>query len=367
MGFMKEQGWEVLMVSAEGKEISQIVKKEGCRHVVVPFTRRITPIHDLYCLWLLYKLFKKEKPDIIHSHTPKAGLLAMIAGVLAGVKIRIHTLAGLPHMAAGKNRKALLEKAEQWTYKCAVEIWPNSFSLQKMIVDNGWVAAEKVKVIGKGSSNGIDLGKFNRKSLAENHLVAATMRMTPSENEYIILSVGRLVKDKGIEELVEAFLQSKIVSSSKLVLLGAFEQDLNPLSDEVLRKIIDHPKIIQLDWTDHVAHYMALADLFVHASHREGFPNVLLEAAAMQVPILCSDIPGNIDIVKNKKTGLVFPPKDVDILRQGLEFAYVKREFMQTLADRLYSQVIELYDRPKIQELFLKEYQRLLAQYLPSQ
>ncbi|UJP63579.1 glycosyltransferase family 4 protein [Mongoliitalea daihaiensis] len=361
MRFMKDQGWDVLMVSSDGKELSQVIKNEGCRHEVIPFTRQITPFKDLYCLWLLYKLFKREKPDIIHSHTPKAGLLAMVAGALAGVKIRIHTLAGLPHMAASDNKKALLEMAEKWTYRYASEVWPNAYSLKNLILEKGWVGERKIRVIGKGSSNGIDLKKFSREALAENHLVAATMRMTPGENEFIIICIGRLVKDKGIEELVEAFLQSQIIKHSKLVLLGAFEQELNPISDEVMRKISDHPKIVQIDWTDHVAHYLALADLVVHPSHREGFPNVLLEAGAMQVPILCSDIPGNTDIVQNRKTGLVFPVKDIETLKQGLEFAFVKRDFMQELADQLYQQVVENYNRRNIQLFYREAYEELLS------
>lgn len=362
MRYLKDAGWDVLMISADGKELNQVIKKEGCRHEIVPFTRKITPIHDLYCLWLLYKIFKREKPDIIHSHTPKAGLLAVLAGALAGIKVRVHTLAGLPHLAASKNKKTILELAEKWTYKYATEIWPNSNSLKELIIQNGWVQPEKVKVIGNGSSNGINLEKFNRNALAENHLIAATMRMTPGQDEFIILSIGRLVKDKGIEELVEAFLQSQIAKYSKLVLLGEFEQDLNPISDEIMRKIEDHPKIVQIDWTDHVAHYLALADVLVHASHREGFPNVLLEAGAMQVPVLCSDIPGNTDIIKNRKTGLVFPVKDVEMLKQGLEFAFVKREYMQELADHLYLEVTHNYDRKAIQYLYLQEYKRLMAQ-----
>jgi glycosyltransferase involved in cell wall biosynthesis len=110
----------------------------------------------------------------------------------------------------------------------------------------------------------------------ENHLVAATMRIMPGDNDFIILAVGRLVKDKGIEELVTAFLESKISDRSKLVLFGSFEQDLNPIDEEMVRKIKDHPRIVQIEWTDHVAHYLALADVLVHPSHREGFPNVLL-------------------------------------------------------------------------------------------
>ena len=360
MKFMKDAGWEVLMVSADGKEINEIVKKEGCPHEVIPFTRKITPLQDLACLWQLYNLIKREKPDIVHTHTPKAGLLGMLAAKLAGVKIRIHTVAGLPYMVAEKQKKSLLVKIEKLTYSWATHVWPNSRSLKRFIVDENLVGQEKLKVIGNGSSNGVDLEKFNRGVLKENHLVAATMRIMPGDNDFIILAVGRLVKDKGIEELVTAFLDSKISERSKLVLLGSFEQELNPIDEEIVRKIKDHPRIVQIEWTDHVAHYLALADVLVHASHREGFPNVLLEAGAMQVPIICSDIIGNTDIVTNKKTGLVFPVKNKDVLKDALEFAYIKREVMQELADNLYSEVEDKYQRKKMHQLILENYNNCL-------
>ena len=360
MKFMKDAGWEVLMVSADGKEINEIVKKEGCPHEVIPFTRKITPLQDLACLWQLYNLIKREKPDIVHTHTPKAGLLGMLASKLAGVKIRIHTVAGLPYMVAEKQKKSLLVKIEKLTYSWATHVWPNSRSLKRFIVDENLVGQEKLKVIGNGSSNGVDLEKFNRGVLKENHLVAATMRIMPGDNDFIILAVGRLVKDKGIEELVTAFLDSKISERSKLVLLGSFEQELNPIDEEIVRKIKDHPRIVQIEWTDHVAHYLALADVLVHASHREGFPNVLLEAGAMQVPIICSDIIGNTDIVTNKKTGLVFPVKNKDVLKDALEFAYIKREVMQELADNLYSEVEDKYQRKKMHQLILENYNNCL-------
>lgn len=348
------------MVSADGKEINEIVKKEGCPHEVIPFTRKITPLQDLACLWQLYNLIKREKPDIVHTHTPKAGLLGMLASKLAGVKIRIHTVAGLPYMVAEKQKKSLLVKIEKLTYSWATHVWPNSRSLKRFIVDENLVGQEKLKVIGNGSSNGVDLEKFNRGVLKENHLVAATMRIMPGDNDFIILAVGRLVKDKGIEELVTAFLDSKISERSKLVLLGSFEQELNPIDEEIVRKIKDHPRIVQIEWTDHVAHYLALADVLVHASHREGFPNVLLEAGAMQVPIICSDIIGNTDIVTNKKTGLVFPVKNKDVLKDALEFAYIKREVMQELADNLYSEVEDKYQRKKMHQLILENYNNCL-------
>ncbi|WP_215223528.1 glycosyltransferase family 4 protein [Echinicola shivajiensis] len=361
MKYMKDAGWEVLMVSADGKEVSEVKRKEGCEHVVIPFSRKITPFHDLICLWKLIQLFKQEKPDIVHTHTPKAGLLGMIAAKFSGVKIRIHTVAGMPYVVTKDNKRKLLETMERWTFGNATHVWPNSNSLKDLILKEKLCVPEKVEVLGDGSSNGVDLERFNRDNLKENHLVAATMRVMPGEKDFIILAVGRLVKDKGIEELVNAFLNSKIINQSKLVLLGDFEQELDPLEEDIIRKIEDHPRIVQVNWSDHVEHYMAISDVLVHASHREGFPNVLLEAGAMQLPIICSDIMGNIDIVSNKKTGLVFPVKDKAVLKEALEFAFVKREAMQTLADHLYLEVTAKYGRKKMHALILEKYRALTA------
>ncbi|MFL0682032.1 MAG: glycosyltransferase family 4 protein [Algoriphagus aquaeductus] len=327
---------------------------------MVPFTRMITPWNDLKCLWRLYQLFRSEKPDIVHTHTPKAGLLGMVAANLAGVKIRLHTLAGIPAMAAEGRKKGLLENVEKWTYANATEVWPNSQGLFKFVLKQGLTNELKLKLIGQGSSNGVDLTKFNRASLKENHLVAATMRIMPGEDDFIILAVGRLVKDKGIEELVSAFTNSKIVEMSKLVLLGEFEQQLNPISQETIQTIREHPKIIQIDWTDHVPHYLALADVLVHASHREGFPNVLLEAGAMQVPVICSDIIGNIDLISQQKTGLIFPVKDAAVLREALEFAFVKRDKMAQYAENLYHYVLSNFERSRVHQEIFNNYQRLL-------
>lgn len=363
MKFMKANGWEVIMVSSDGREVQQITRDEGVKHEVIPFTRKITPIHDLICIWKLYQLFKREKPDIVHTHTPKAGLLGMIAAKLSGQKIRIHTLAGIPYMATKGAKKGILVKAEKWTYSYATEVWPNSRGLKSFVIEENLCSSDKLRVIGKGSSNGVDLEKFNRGVLKENHLVAATMRILPGENDYIILAVGRLVQDKGIEELVHAFLESKIYSMSKLVLLGSFEQELDPISLDLMKTIEENPRIVKINWSDHVAHYMALADVLVHASHREGFPNVLLESGAMELPVICSDIIGNNDIVVQQKTGLIFPVKDKSVLKEALEFAFVKRNKMAQLATNLYLEVQENYDQKSVHQELLANYKRLLESH----
>lgn len=359
MKFMKSAGWEVVMVSAPGKERDQVVKYEACVHVEIPFTRRLTPVQDLKCLWQLYQLFRRENPDIVHSHTPKAGLLAMLAARMAGITIRVHTLAGLPHQAAHGTKQRLMVFLEKLTYRMAMEVWPNSYSLRQQIIEEKLVDPEKVTVVGHGSSNGVDLDQFDRYQLQENHLVAATMRVAPGEEEYVMLVVGRLVKDKGIEDLIEAYLSSKINNKAKLVLLGSFEQDLNPVSTQTINRIKDHPRIVHVEWTDYVAYYMAISDVLIHPSHREGLANVLLEAGAISCPVICSDIPGNTEIVSHKKSGLVYPVRNVAALREAMEFAYIKRELMQDYAEKLNKEVREKYDRKTQHQLILNEYYRL--------
>ena len=322
MSYMSDKGFDVLMVSGEGKEWFDVLKNEkGIRKEVIPFTRKITPVKDIYCLWLLFKLFKREKPDIVHTHTPKAGLLGMIAAKLAGVPVKIHTLAGLPFIVEKGRKAKFLSDIEKITYRFADEVWPNSHSLMKFIVEKKLVNPKKVRVISEGSSNGVDLEVFDRNNLQENHLVAATMRIVPGDDDFLILSVGRLVKDKGIA---------------------------------------DHPRIVHVPWTNHVAHYMAISDVLIHPSYREGFPNVLLESGAMCCPIICSDIPGNTDLVKHKKTALVFQVGLVSALKEAMEFAFVRRADMQGYAENLYQRVIDKFERKSIQKEIYNAYNRLL-------
>lgn len=362
MRYMADAGFDVLMISADGREWYDVLKNErGIKNEIIPFTRKITPLWDIYCLWLLCKLFRREKPDIVHTHTPKAGLLGMAAARLTGVPVKIHTLAGLPLQVKKGSKAKFLSFIEILTYRFADEVWPNSLSLKEFIQKKKWVNPKKVKVIGKGSSNGVDLNVFNRNNLQENHLVAATMRILPGDDDFLILAVGRLVKDKGVSDLVEAFVQSKIVNRSKLILLGDFEQELNPLDQKTINQINDHPRIVQLPWTDHVAHYMAISDILVHASHREGFPNVLLEAGAMCCPIVCSDIPGNTDLVKHKQTALVYQVGLIPALKEAMEFAFVKRAVMQGYAENLYKIVVGEYERKSVQKDILNAYKCLLA------
>jgi glycosyltransferase involved in cell wall biosynthesis len=355
---MKEEGWELLLVSADGREVQSICRAEGVRHEVIPFVKGVNYVEDFISFWLLFQLIRKERPDVIHSFDSKAGFLGMLAGSLVGIPHRIHSITEMP--VHTKDPQKGLTFLEKWTFSNATSLWVNSTGMLSFFTSNSGIDADKFKLQGSGSTLGVDLEKFNRQVLKENHLVAATMRILPGENDFIILAIGALTKRKGVEDLIAAFLKSKIVSRSKLVLIGTFEQEEESLSQETIQTIREHPRVVQIDWTDHVDHHLALADVLVHPSHEEGFSNVLLEAAAMQVPIICSNCIGNASFIKQQKTGLVFPVGEVTVLKEAMEFAFVKRDTLASYTDALFEEVQAKYDRKVMRKLQVDAYRQLL-------
>ena len=361
MHFMQQQGFTVLMISADGKERADVMENEQCPHIIVPMTRQITPVQDLKCLLKLIKIFKREKPDIVHTHTPKAGLLGMLAARICFVKVRIHTVAGLPLMVEKGGKLALLTFIEKLTYAAANQVWPNSNSLKEYITSHKLTRPGKLSVIARGSTNGIDLNRFNVQSLSPDIIKEVKNQISFSEENTYLLCIGRLVLDKGIVELVTAFIQlHKKNSALKLILVGDFEEVLDPLPEDILKEIETNKSIIHIRWTNQVAYFMAVANLFIFPSHREGFPNVLLQAGAMQLPIICSEIPGNIDIVENRKTGLLFKVANTAQLSNCVEHALTHMPEMKAMSLTLHNYIIENFRRENIWNSILMKYHSLL-------
>lgn len=362
MKYMKEHGFEVIMVSSKGKEWPDLLKDEGCEHRIVPMAREIAPFKDLLSLWRLYRLFRKEKPDIVHSHTPKAGLLAMLAATFAGVKIRIHTIAGLRFMTATGFKRKLLVLMEKLTGKAAHHVWPNSYSLLNYVQQHKLVKDKKLSVIGQGSSNGVDLNRFSVKALKPERIKAMKELIRYDDQLTYLLNMGRIVKDKGIEELTRVFTNLYNTHPNlRLLMLGHFEDKLDPISGEARKTINTHPGIIHIDWSHEVEYFMHLSHLMVHASYREGFPNTLLQAGAMNCPIVCSAIEGSVDIVSHGETGLLFQPGDAKDLQEKLSFALSHLPLMKEYAGNLRKKVEDKFSQQYLHKCLKEKYLELLS------
>ena len=308
-------GNEVVAVSSPGPWMAGVRAIDGVKVIEVPMERRISPFKDLRSLRRLYKVIRSERPDIVHSFTPKAGLLAIMAAKLAGIKVRIHTFTGLVFPTASGLKKRLLKTTDRLTCSCATHIIAEGQGVRRDLVDAG-ITKKEVRVLGHGNIRGIDLAYYDRTpevlELADNLKVPGV---------FTFLFVGRVVRDKGIVELVQAF--EKLCPDKqpvRLVLVGPFENDVDPIPEDIRRRIEENPAIIttgELTGIDLLAWYAA-SDCFVLPSYREGFPNTVLEAGAMGLPSIVTDINGSREIITDGINGIIVPPRDSVALSQAM-------------------------------------------------
>jgi len=235
--------YDVTAVSSEQDRLEEYGKREGVNTFFLPMTRKITPLQDLKTTWKLYKFLKKEQPEMVHSHTPKAGIVGMLAAKLAGVPIRLHTVAGLPLMEATGLKRKILNWVERITYACATNVYPNSNGLCSIILDEGFTSEKKLKVLGNGSSNGIDTSYFSRTHFSTKFIEKKKADLNIPDKHFIYVFIGRIVADKGINEMVAAFsVLHKKHPKTSLLLVGPFEDDLDPL-DEITPSPYHHYRL----------------------------------------------------------------------------------------------------------------------------
>ena len=250
---MVDNGMEVFMVSSFADNICELERRESSKFFIVNMTRTITPIKDFFSLVRLVRILIKLKPSIVHTHTPKAGLIGMFSAWVTRVPIRLHTVAGLPLMEKQGPKRLLLEMVEKITYACASKIYPNSTSLKKFILKSNFCSPYKLKVIGNGSSNGINTKYFNENNTILKEADKIKKEFNITADNFVFIFIGRLVKDKGIEELVQAFSQlHKVFSQSRLLLVGSFEPELDPLSNNCLQVILNSKTIIHAGFQNDV-------------------------------------------------------------------------------------------------------------------
>tara|TARA_R110002049_G_scaffold296797_1_gene485187 strand:+ start:19765 stop:20919 length:1155 start_codon:yes stop_codon:yes gene_type:complete len=351
--------YEIIGVASDGDgTLANIGIQEGIKVFPIEMTRSITPFRDLRAIWQLYIFLKREKPFIVHSHTPKAGTVGMIAAFLAGVPHRLHTIAGLPLLEAQGGKRKVLDIVEKITYAFATRIYPNSFGMMDIILENKFTNKNKLKVLGNGSSNGIDIDHFNPSTISETEKENLRKSLGIDPNDFVYVFVGRMVTDKGVNELVHTFSRlTESIKSIKLILVGPHEKSLDPLSEDTETLIASNPAIKEVGLQKDVRPFFAIADVLTFPSYREGFPNVVLQAGAMGIPAIVSDINGCNEIVQEGVNGNIVPAKDEKSLYSSMLQNYLKKQEGTTFDSNLIRNLIkEKYQRTAIWEAILNEY-----------
>ena len=357
MSFMSKNGFDVIMISADGQELNDVIESEKCKHFIVPFTRKITIIKDLYATYKLYRILIREKPDIVHTHTPKAGIVGMLASYFARVPARLHTVAGLPLVETTGFKRFILNYVEQLTYRCSTMVYPNSFGLKEIILKNRFTTKNKLKIIGNGSSNGIDTSYFDSElfSSLENNTLKSELGV--EINDFVFIFVGRVVSDKGINELVEAFDRFCLLEQDiKLLIVGPLEDELDPLNEQTKLLINNNVKIISVGYQHDVRPYFAISDSLVFPSYREGFPNVVMQAGAMGLPSIVSDINGCNEIIVNNNNGLIIRVKSAPAIYDAMIKITSDKHLFNKLRLNSRKSITFKYDRDVYWDLLLNEY-----------
>lgn len=351
--------YEVIAVSSDEKGLKKVGVKEGVATYTVEMTRKITPLKDIKALFKLYFFLKNEKPTIVHTHTPKAGIIGMLASKLANTPVRLHTVAGLPLLeATGTNRK-ILNFVEKLTYRCATKVYPNSFGLKTIIENEKFTKSSKLKVIGNGSSNGIDTEYFSKDKIEKETLQSVKKELGISENDFIFIFVGRIVGDKGINELVEAFNNlCEKHKNIKLLLVGSFEEELDPIKSKIKKIIEINKSIITTGYQEDVRPYFALSHILTFPSYREGFPNVVMQAGAMGLPSIVSNINGCNEIITEGINGSIVKTKDVNALQLKMKSYLTDTIKFNETKKQARDIIVQKYQRSVILKALLNEYEK---------
>lgn len=353
--------FEVTGISSKGNDLVEVEQREGIKTIPVNMERGISPFKDLISLAKLYHQFKKEKPQIVHSMTPKAGLLSMVAAKFAGVPIRMHTFTGLIFPTRTGVIQKLLIKMDQLLCWAATNIYPEGNGVKNDLI-NYKITSKPLKVLANGNVNGIDLEYFNSNNISEEDKLHLKKELNIQPNNFVFVFVGRLVGDKGINELIKAFSHLDI-QNTKLLLVGPLETDLDPLKSETLKEIQTNKNVISVGFQKDVRPYFAISNVLVFPSYREGFPNVVIQAGAMELPSIVSDINGCNEIIIESENGTIIPVKNAEAIKIAMKKMIDDKDFYHKLKTNSRPMIESRYEQSIVWEAVLEEYNHLISKY----
>jgi glycosyltransferase involved in cell wall biosynthesis len=358
---LRESGLDVTIIYSPGELLDAFGRDEGVATCDVPMRRAISPLHDLGAIARLARTLRAIRPDIVHAHTPKGGLIGMIAAWLTRSPVRIYHIRGLPYMTTPGWRGRVMRWSEWISCRLAHRVFCVSHSIREVAVRDGLCPPGKIVVFLGGSGNGVDAsGRFNPDRFSAEDRVAARAALGIGADDLVIGYVGRLVRDKGVEELAEAWLGlRKRYPDAHLLLVGP-EEAKDAISPETLSRFRDDPRVHLVgDVADPSCFYAAM-DIVALPTYREGFPNVPLEAAAMQLPVVATDVPGCVDAVEGDVTGTLVPPRDAGALRDALAHYLDDSPLRQQHGAAGRERVLRRFRQEDLWAEYRAEYERLL-------
>jgi glycosyltransferase involved in cell wall biosynthesis len=354
------QDFDVLGVSSPGKYLEMVKEREGIRVYPIEIKRHISLINDFVSLYKLYRLFKNEKPDIVHSITPKAGLLSMIAALLAGTPHRLHTFTGLVFPSKTGLIKKILILMDKLLCKCATNIYPEGGGVKSDLIKYK-ITNKPLKIIANGNINGIDTDFFSNQPLKQQDFLDFREKYSIKQNDFVFVFIGRLVKDKGINELIKSFYNlNKKGLKIKLILVGDFEPELDPLEDATLAEIEKNKNIIYVGFQTDIRPFLQISNVFVFPSYREGFPNVVLQACSMGVPCIVTDVSGSNEIIENEINGLIIKPKSIYELEESMINMINFKYDLKLMGIKSRQKMIDSFTTKLVWSCLLEEYKNLL-------
>jgi glycosyltransferase involved in cell wall biosynthesis len=350
-GVLKELSdeYEVVAISSPGDALDEVQRREGVRVVAVPMERHISFMKDLRSLWAMYRVLRRERPSLVHSMTPKAGLICMMAAWLARVPRRVHTFTGLVWPTAQGLKRRILMATDWLTCACATHVIPEGEGVRSDLL-NHHITRKPIKVLGHGNVRGIILEDYNPEAFD----------VTP-RSEFTFVFVGRIVRDKGINELVAAFDRLHRENGNvRLVLVGPREDDLDPVLPQTLERINRGEGIEAVGRQSDVKPFYANADALVFPSYREGFPNVVIEAGAMGLPSIVTDINGSREIIIEGQNGVIIPPRDEEALYQAMKSFIDNPTMVADLAANARPLIASRYEQGYVRQCLYDFYHEIL-------
>lgn len=348
--------YRVQLLTSSGEKLKRISSIYNLPVHPVYMYRRMSPIKDLKSLWQIIRVFHREKPYMVHSMTPKAGLLCMLAAWMTRVPRRVHTFTGLVWPTSTGLKRKILMFTDWVTCACATHVIPEGQGVLNDLQQH--ITKKPMRVLGYGNIKGVDMGRVSRRQ--EVMEKSAEIRM---DNKYTFLFVGRIVGDKGINELVSAFTRlNEKYPDTRLLIVGNYEENLDPLKVETLCRIKENMAIeaVGPKYGDELLAYYAASDCFVFPSYREGFPNTVLEAGAMELPSIVTDINGSREIIEDGFNGIVIPSKDDAALYNAMEKIMTNRADAERMALNARPLIAERFEQGFVRQCLLDFYEEIM-------